>query len=261
MATIAVEEQVTRTRRNKTLSLAALVTMVVLTGCSDPQGPPPQPVVTPVDSATAAEVIVTVTYNGEIPKPVEINMRSAGRCAEQHAEPVFDQPVQVVDGKLAGALVYIKSGLEGRAFSFPTEPVVIDQRGCLYEPRISALRVGQPLQFLNSDPEAHNVRGRPTTVDGWNFMMSRPQSTRTLYFDQPEIGIRVGCDVHPWMSAYVSILAHPYFGITSADGTVRLRDVPPGDYVIGTWHETLGVREQRISLAAKASETVAIAYE
>lgn len=251
----------THIRRNKTLSLAALLAVVAICGCSDPQGPPPQPVVTPVDSATAGEVAVTLTYTGEIPKPVEINMGSAGRCAEQHTEPVFDQPVQVVDGKLAGALVYIKSGLEGRAFTFPTEPVVINQRGCLYEPRISALRVGQPLQFLNSDPEAHNVRGRPTTVDAWNFMMSRPRSTRTLFFDQPEIGIRVGCDVHPWMKAYVSILAHPYFGITTADGAVRLSNVPPGDYVIGTWHETLGVREQRISLPASGSETVAITYD
>jgi plastocyanin len=218
-------------------------------------------VVTPIDVATAAAVTVTVTYTGAIPEPIEVNMRSAGRCAEQHTAPVFDQPVQVVGGKLTGALVYIKSGLEGRAFVFPTDPVVINQRGCLYEPRIAALMLGQPLQFHNNDPEAHNVRGRPQTVDAWNFMMSRPQSTRTLYFDEAEIGIRVGCDIHPWMRAYVSILPHPYFGITGTNGVVKLDGLPPGDYVVATWHETLGTREQRVSLSAKGSATVSVSYD
>ncbi len=249
-----------RLRTNCNLLLAALALVATAAGCSDSSGPPPQPVVTPVDRATAATIIARVTYAGAVPPPVEINMRSAGRCAEQHPEAVYDQPVAVSNGALANVLVYIKSGLEGRSFTFPTEPVVIDQRGCLYHPRVTALMTGQPLQFVNSDPEAHNVRGRPQTVDAWNFMMSRPQSTRTLYFDKTEIGIRIGCDVHPWMKAFVSVLPHPYFAVTAGDGTVRLSNVPPGDYVIGTWHETLGVKEQAVTLVANGSEDVTVKY-
>ncbi len=251
-------------RSNHTVSgrsaLTAVLVAAIVASCTDSSGPPPQPVVTPVDQATAGAITATVRFAGEVPEPVEINMRASGRCAELHTDPVYDQPVQVSGNKLANVLVYIKSGLGDRKFQFPTEPAIIDQRGCLYHPRIGALMVGQPLQFLNSDPEAHNVRGRPEKVDAWNFMMSRPKSTRTLYFDQPEIGIRIGCDVHPWMHAYVSVLDHPYFGITDEAGEVRLTDIPPGDYIIGTWHETLGTREQPLTLAARGDQALAFAY-
>jgi hypothetical protein len=250
--------------RNRTVvwqrRLAAVLAAAALTACSDSSGPPPQPVVTPVDLATAGSITARVTFSGEVPAPAEINMRAAGRCAEQHPEPVFDQPVQVADGHLANVLVYIRGGLEDRKFPFPTEPMIIDQRGCLYYPRVSAVMIGQPLEFLNSDPEAHNVRGRPEKVGAWNFMLSRPQSTRTLYFDKAEVGIRLGCDIHPWMKAYVSVLPHPYFGITGADGLVQLRNVPPGEYVVGTWHESLGTREQKVTLEAKGSADLSFSY-
>jgi hypothetical protein len=62
------------------------------------------------------------------------------------------------------------------------------------------------------------------------------------------------------MHAYVSVLSHPYFGVTGSDGTVRLADVPPGDYVVATWHETLGTREKQISLPASGRESLELAY-
>lgn len=248
------------TRRPRKVSLALALSFAAIVGCSDSSGPPPQPEVTPVDTATAAKVTARVTYGGAIPEPIAINMRAVGACAQLHSEPVFEQPVQVTDGKLANVVVYIKSGLENRAFRYPETPVVIDQRGCLYHPRVVALMVGQALQFTNSDPEPHNVRGRPAEVDAWNFMMSRQGAQRTLYFDKPEIGIRVGCDVHPWMSAWVSVLPHPYFGITGPDGQVVIENVPPGEYVIGAWHETLGTREQPVTLAASGEATVELSY-
>lgn len=249
--------------RHHRLPRAAVITFVAtvaIAACSDSSQPPPQPVVTPVDRATAGTLTATVAFGGEVPPPVEINMRAAGGCAELHPEPVFEQTVKVSDGKLADVLVFIKSGLAGRKFAFPTTPAVIDQRGCLYHPRVVALMTGQPLQFRNSDPEAHNVRGRPQEVSAWNFMMSRPGTERTLYFDKPEIGIRVGCDVHPWMSAWVSVLDHPYFGVTGADGQVVLSDVPPGDYVVGAWHEKLGTREQSVTLPASGAVRIDFNY-
>ncbi len=250
--------------RNHTISgwgaWTAILIAALGASCSDSSGPPPQPVVTPVDQATAGSITATVTFDGAVPAPVEINMRAAGRCAELHAKPVYNQPVQVSENKLADVLVYIKSGLGDRKFHFPTEPATINQSGCLYHPRVGALMVGQPLLFVNSDPLSHNVRGRPKKIDAWNFMMSRPQSTRTVYFDQPEIGIRIGCDIHPWMQAYVSVLDHPYFGITNEAGEVRLTNIPPGDYVIGTWHETLGTREQSLTVPPHGDQILTFEY-
>ena len=240
--------------------LLGLALFAILSACTDSSGPPPQPVVTPVDQATAGGVTAAVTYSGEVPEPIEISMRAAAGCAKLHTEPVFEQPVQVNGGKLANTLVYVKSGLGDRAFRYPTDPVVIDQRGCLYDPRVAALMVGQPLQFVNSDREPHNVRGQPSTVRAWNFMMSRQKATRTLHFDKQEIGIRVGCDVHPWMRSYVSVLSHPYFAITDSSGRATINNLPPGEYTIGTWHETLGEKEQKVVVGAKESKTIEIGY-
>jgi hypothetical protein len=125
---------------------------------------------------------------------------------------------------------------------------------------VAAAMIWQPVEFLNSDREAHNVRGRPKNVKAWNFMIPRQNASRTLRFDEPEVGIRVGCDVHPWMVAYLSIFEHPYFAVTPADGTVALANVPPGAYVVAAWHEKLGTKEQRVELAAKGAAEIEIAY-
>jgi plastocyanin len=177
-----------------------------------------------------------------------------------HPDPVFEQPVEVKEGRLANVVVYIKEGFGERAFAFPSDPVTIDQRGCLYKPRIAAVMVGQALEFRNSDPEAHNVHGRPEVADSWNFLMSRPNSTRTVYFDKAEIGIRVGCDVHPWMNAYVSVLDNPYFGLTGGDGTVMLSNVPPGQYTVATWHETLGTLSGQVTLEPRGTAELQLTY-
>jgi plastocyanin len=216
--------------------------LAILIACSHSESGAPAPTrsVTPIDLATAGSIRVEVSYSGAPPTPKLINMNGTPACAAAHQTAVTDQSLVVTGGRLANAVVYIKSGLGDRAFAPPTEPVVIDQKGCLYDPHVAAVMVGQPLQFRNSDQEAHNVHGRPKTVDAWNFLMSRPGSTRDVTFDKAEVGILVACDVHPWMRAYVSVFEDPYFAVTPADGTVTLKPVPPGDYVVAVWHESLG---------------------
>jgi hypothetical protein len=252
----------TTQRSIKVLAIAFLCAAALAGGgCSDSaEGPPADRTVTPVDAATAGTIRVRVGYTGTVPEPKQVNMTGSGPCEELHSEPVYDRSLVAKDGRLAGALVFIKSGLGDRAFAIPNEPVKIDQKGCLYDPRVSAAMIWQPVEFLNSDREPHNVRGRPQTVDAWNFIISRQGASRTLKFDKPELGIRVGCDIHPWMVAYLSIFEHPYFGVTPIDGTVTLATVPPGSYVVAAWHEKLGTKEQRVELAERATAEVEIAY-
>lgn len=235
----------------------------VLASCSDSGSGAPKPTrpVTPVDLSTAGSIQVHVTYSGPVPTPKVINMNGTPACAILHPNPVYDQSLVVTDGQLADALVYIKSGFGERAFAPPTEAVVIDQKGCLYDPHVAAVMVGQPLQFRNGDQEAHNVHGRPKEVEAWNFLMSRPNSTRDVTFAGPEVGITVSCDVHPWMRAYVSVLDNPYFAITPRDGTVTLKPVPPGDYVVAVWHETLGTLVKPAALPASGTTSVQFAYQ
>jgi len=247
----------------RSLSLALMLAAASLTACSksDSGAAARRGPITPVDPSTAGSIQVDVAFSGSPPTPGTINMSGTAACAALHPNPVPDQSIVVNNGRLANAVVYIKSGFGDRAFAPPTQPVVIDQKGCLYDPHVVGVMVGQPLQFRNSDQEAHNVHGRPKQVDAWNFLMSRPNSTRDVTFDKPEAGIPVTCDVHPWMRAYVSVFDNPYFAVTPSDGTVTLKTVPPGDYVIAVWHETLGTLVKPVTIATSATATVQFTYQ
>ncbi len=242
-------------------AIGCLVLLAAVVGCSG-SGPTSGSAVvgTPVDATTAGSIAVQVSYDGAVPVPRAVDMSAVPQCAAAHPEPVLDQPLLVKDGKVGNAVVWIKSGLEKWVFSTPSEPVTIDQKGCMYEPRVAAAMVGQTVRFRNSDPEAHNVHGRPKVLDAWNFIMSRPGATRDLSFNKPEIAVPIGCDVHPWMSGYVAILPNPYSGVTSTDGTVRLSNLPPGDYIVAAWHEKLGTREKKVSLPPRGSEKVQLEF-
>jgi plastocyanin len=231
--------------------------------CGGDGGDAPAPsrkAATPIDPATTGTITVTVTYAGRVEPPREINMRSTPGCAAAHTGPVYEQSLLVRDGHLANAVVWIKTGLEALVFAPPSEPVVMDQRGCLYTPHVAAVMAGQPVEFRNSDPEAHNVHGKPVQAKGWNFLMSRQGTTRSVFVETPEVAIPVGCDIHPWMQAYVAVFPHPFFGVTAADGTVSLAGVPAGRYVVAAWHERLGTTEQAVTLAAKGTASLALAY-
>lgn len=223
-------------------------------GCSDSSVPPKTAVVpTPVDPATAGSIHVEVTYAGNVPPPKLVEMHSAPLCAAAHTEPVYDQSLLVQGGRVANAVVWIKQGLETWVFAPPTQPVVVDQRGCIYEPHVATCMVSQPAEFRNSDREAHNVHGHPQVVSGWNFLLARQNATRSLSFDKPEVAVQVGCDIHPWMRGYIAVTSHPYVAVTPADGTVTLRQVPPGQYVLAVWHETLGTKEEKITLEPRGT--------
>jgi plastocyanin len=243
--------------------LPIAVAAALFTSCSKSESGPPQATgpVTPVDLSTAGSIEVRVAYAGPLPTPKVINMSGTPACAALHPDPVVERSLVVTDGRLADAVVYIKSGFGERGFAPPGAAVVIDQNGCLYVPRVAAVMVGQPLQFRNSDQEAHNVHGHPQQVDAWNFLMSRPNSTRDVSFAKPEVGIPVSCDVHPWMRAYVSVLDNPYFAVTPTDGTVTLNAVPPGDYVVAVWHEGLGTLVQPARVAARGTANVQFVYQ
>ena len=130
--------------------------------------------------------------------------------------------VLVKDGRVENAFVYVKDGLGDRVFAAPAEPVTIDQRGCLYHPRVTGAVTCQEIVFLNSDPLLHNVHGTPHDSRAWNFSMGVQGSRRSIRVDKPEVAVEVRCDVHPWMRAYIGVVDHPYFAVTG-----RRRELHP----------------------------------
>ncbi|MCI0419179.1 MAG: carboxypeptidase regulatory-like domain-containing protein [Acidobacteria bacterium] len=213
--------------------------------------------VTMVDPATAATITGKVSFEGEKPKPRQIRMDAEASCASLHKAPVYGEEVVVNDNKtLQYVFVYVKEGLGDKTFVKPTEPVVLDQKGCLYTPHMIGVQAGQTVKILNSDPTTHNIHPVPANNREWNTSMSPGGSPLERTFAREEVMIPVKCNVHPWMKSYIGVLKHPFFAVTGRDGTFEIKGLPPGEYTIEAWHEKLGATTQKVTLIAKDSKVV-----
>ena len=227
---------------------------------SEPAGPPP-PTVSPVDQATAGNIAGRVTFEGTAPKPQPIRMDSDPNCAQQNAGAT-DQPVMAgANGALQNVFVYVKDGLGDLRFPVPSAPVVLDQKGCVYAPRVLGVQAGQPLEIANSDPTLHNVHAVPMTNQEFNMGYPIQGMKHTHTFSTKEVMVPFKCDVHGWMRAWVGVLDHPYFGVTGADGSFTLEGLPPGTYTVEAWHESLGTQTQTVTIGAKESKDVAFTFK
>jgi plastocyanin len=172
-------------------------------------------------------------------------------CEKAHGGPIYDESLVVnADGTLANVVVSVSSGLGGwlrEEFPPPAEPAVLNQKGCVFEPHVVALMVGEPLLIKNSDPMLHNVHVMAVNNPNANLGQPTIGETATEPFESPEV-FRVKCDVHPWMSAWVRVLDNPYFAVTGRDGRFTVRGLPPGTYTLKAWHEQLGVRELQVTI-------------
>lgn len=207
--------------------------------------------------ATAANISGKVTYEGEPPKRQAIKMDADPACAALHEKPVgtVDALVRPDTKEVIFAFVYLEGeGLSGEA---PAEHAKIDQTGCMYEPHVQGIMVGQTLDIVNSDPTMHNIHCLAEENREFNFGQPTP-GTREEVFRRPEIGVKFKCDVHPWMSAYIHVMEHPYFATTGSHGEWTIENVPAGTYKLKTWHEKFGETEQEITVADTDVEGVEI---
>jgi len=232
--------------------------MAVLTGCSDSGTKAPQtakptptaPVYFKVDPGTAGILKGTVRFQGRKPARKAIDMSGDPACVEAHHGKAYDESLVVnSNGTLANVFIYIKHGLEAKKFEVPATPVTIDQRGCWFRPRIIGIQTGQTLQVTNSDPVTHNIHPLAQINREWNHSQGQGDAPLARKFLKPEVMIRVKCNIHSWMRAYIGVLDHPYFAVTGTDGAYEIKNLPPGDYVLEAWQETLGTQEQNITVA------------
>jgi hypothetical protein len=243
------------------LARAVLLAVTLLEACGRGDGACRTRVTpTPLDPATTGTITGTVAFAGTPPPMKPVALGGDAACAGQHAGPVLSGDALVHDGHVENAFVWVKDGLGARTFAVPDSPVTIDQAGCFYRPRVAGAQVCQPIEFVNDDPTLHNVHGMPQRSSAWNFGMPVQGSRRSIRIEQPEVAVPVGCDVHPWMQAYIGVVPHPYFAVTGADGRFALKNVPAGDYVVASWHERFGTREARVAVAAGQTNEVAFRY-
>ena len=225
----------------------------------------------PVDMATAGGINAMVMFEGMAPEMDVIDMASEPDCAAKYADTPMTEEVVVGDGGgLANVFVYVKEGLDAdMSFPVPSSAVVMDQDGCRYTPRVVGVQAGQDLTFRNSDGLPHNINAQPVVNRGFNI--SQPVSMDTnRSFAVAEVlepsacafcpMIRVVCDVHGWMLAYVGVLDHPFHGVTGMDGAADLGMLPPGDYVVEAWHEAYGTQNANVTVVTGETAMVSFSF-
>jgi plastocyanin len=216
---------------------------------------------TPAPAATVSLVRGIVRFEGTAPASKPIRMTADPVCVRQHPAPVQEQEV-VIDAKgdLKNAIVFVAEGLGDRPFDPPSQPAVLEQKGCTYSPHVLAVRANQPLDVVNDDATSHNIHPLPANNREWN-KAEPPGSKIEESFAREEIAIPVKCNIHPWMRGYIAVFKNPYFAVTAKDGSFELSNLPPGTYTIKAWHEKLGTSTQTVTIGANETKVISFVFK
>lgn len=220
------------------------------------------PVYFKVDPSTAGAVTGKIVFAGKKPPRKIVDMDEDPQCRKLHKAAVVNNAIAVNrNGTLSNVFVYVKQGLDGKQFEPPATPATLDQKGCWFEPRVFGLQTGQALSVTNSDPVTHNVHPRPHDNREWNQSQAAGEPPIQRRFMHPEVMIRVKCNIHSWMRAWIGVVDHPYFAVTGADGTFALRNLPPGAYTIEAWQEELGNQQQQVTVAPAGNSVLDFTFQ
>ena len=230
------------------------IAMIALAGCGKSQpasgqpAPAPKAATVSIDPATAGSISGVVSFKGVPPKLKPLDMTQDPGCP---SSPQPSEAVVVNGGKLANVFVYVKEGLPQGTFAVPSDPVVLDQKGCRYNPHMLGIMAGQSLKVLNSDTANHNIHDMPQSNQAWNESQSPTDKPILKTFPTLEMMIPVQCNQHPWMRAYINVLSHPYFAVSAADGSFAIKNLPPGEYTLAAVHEKFGEQTMQVKVGPK----------
>lgn len=181
-----------------------------------------------------------ITLDGAAPVDKEIKMSADPNCEAAHkgTPAVNDNYTVNADKTIHNVFVWVEGdAIKGKTFPTPTAAVQFDQSGCQYTPKVTGVMVNQPFEILNSDPTLHNVHALPTKSKEFNIGMPTKGMKVPKTFTAAERMVKIKCDVHPWMFAYVAVMDHPFYSATGKTGTFEIKDLPAGKYTVYAWHK------------------------
>ena len=200
-----------------------------------------------------------ISFNGTPPAPKKIDTTADPVCGQKNPNLMTDDTV-VKDGKLANVFVYVKEGtvdggkkVADYAWPTPTAAAKLDQNGCHYAPHVLGVQTNQKISITNSDATQHNVHPTPKLNREWNKTQSAGQGPIEESFARAEVLIPVKCNQHPWMKAYIGVLRHPLFAVSSDAGAYEIKGVPPGKYTVVAWREGQTPEEKPMEVTVTAN--------
>jgi hypothetical protein len=232
-------------------------------GADAPKGTTPAPaeagILDPRQVTNGGSVAGTIKLDGPAPAQELVDMSQKPECVQLHGDKGTPKDTLVAGTGLADVFVYVKKGLENYKFAVPTDPAVIDQKGCMYAPHVFGIIVNQDLKILNSDPFSHNVKNNDIQL---NLGMAKgdPPQVKPKAFKKEQVPTVFQCDVHAWMKAFACVVKHPYYMVTKNDGKFEIKNLPAGKYTLAVWHERArGLTDPapaEVEIEIKSGETV-----
>lgn len=214
----------------------------------------------------AASVSGTVRFEGgsaPVMKPLDLS--HGGQCHAYHDEPLLSETVVIGEGgAMKNVFVHVVGGLPSTSYYGPMQPVVLNQEACMFRPRVLGIRTRQTLQVENSDFLLHNVKASPEKARAFNVSMPSGKKVFEHVFGKAEFPIRIDCDAHEHMRAYIGVFDHPFFSVTDEKGAYEISGLPAGAYEIEVWQELwaekLGAMRFTVTLEDGESKRYDIVY-
>lgn len=199
-----------------------------------------------------------VEFTGTPPAVEKLDRSADPFCAKT---PAVDESVIVKNKRLVNVWVHVVKGAPRSTAPDDAPPVVVDQAGCTYHPRVQAALVGQKIMAKNTDPILHNVHTYLGKATLFNKGMPNAQATPITQVAKKDGLIRWKCDVHPWMRAYIGVNENPFQAVTGDDGSFKIDGIPPGTYTLEAWHEVFGTKTVEVTVAAGKPATATFKYD
>lgn len=206
-------------------------------------------------NANAAPAIEgTVLFGGAAPAPkkIDVTIDQYVCGSAKDARDLLVSPRR----ELQNAVVWIDNPPPEKTAPVNAGKVAIDQQGCVFMPRIVIVPAGGTVDFLNSDRLLHNIHATPKLNVSFNRTQPKDR-TIPVTFAKPEI-IRINCDLHSWMIAWVVVAAHHWYAITGANGQFSFDGLPTGKYRLNVWHERLGTTQTTVTVGAQQPARVSV---
>ena len=198
-------------------------------------------------------------FNGHPPTPKELpvtlNKSVCGR------EPKKSESLLVSEGGgIQSVVVSLLNIPRGLPMDIADPPPKLDQQKCVFIPHVLIVPADTEFEVLNSDPVMHNFHATGAKNPGINVNQRKTKNKQLpVKFPHPEI-MRVVCDVHSWMQAWIVVAEHPYYALTDEGGLFRLENVPAGSYQIKIWHEELGEQIKEVTVVVNQDAVIAFEF-
>ena len=188
-----------------------------------------------MDFSDAGTVMGLLKFGGPVVTRRKLDTSRDRWCAK-HPQLLDEELVVGDSGGLRDVFIYVEGlDLIANQFPEPDRPARITQKDCQFVPHVLGVCVDQEVEIVNEDDTSHNYHFMGQANAEINRTQVKPM-TNIEIFDTAELSLSLVCDIHAWMKATLHVMKHPCFAVSAADGSFRIKGIPPGTYKLRFLH-------------------------